>query len=240
MESVQPPSGANSLTTPLKSAGQLTGIHGSTAISTSGAHFTDTTGLTAKGMLAPHSTGSPFAANKGSLLPRSPSHIGQTPAAAARPEIGHDPTASRHAPQRGTRSTRLNAWQAFALTILALAAAVGVVLWFHLATTMLSSAALRIDGIYTVHRQSSDDGSDGASMHNLQKNVSAIKSVPTMLFDDNAKLAIEAQRRRDTVGKAEKEEATKTGVNLEWQRHHHLDGSVYQKPSALKLSTQKR
>lgn len=104
---------------------------------------------------------------------------------------------------------------------------------------MLPSAALHIDGIYTVHKQSSDDGSDSASVHGLQKNVSAVKSVPTMLFDDNSKLAIEAQRHRDTVGKAEKEEATKTGMNLEWQRHHHLDGSVYQKPSALKLSTQK-
>ena len=186
-------------------------------------------------MLAPHSTANPFAPNKGSLLPRSPSHTGQTPAV-ARPETGHG---LRHALQTGTSSSRLNAWQAFALTILALVATVGVVLWFHLATTMLSSAALHVEGIYTVHKQSSDDGSDSAGVHGLQ-NESAIKSVPAMLFDDNAKLAIEAQRHRDASAKAEKEEATKKGVNLEWQRHHHLDGSVYQKPSALKLSTQKR
>ena len=49
-----------------------------------------------------------------------------------------------------------------------------------------------------------------------------------MLFDDNAKLAIDAQALHDKAAKAEKEQAKGSGVNLEWQRYHHLDGSVYQ------------
>ncbi|KAL3146295.1 hypothetical protein ABBQ32_002995 [Trebouxia sp. C0010 RCD-2024] len=50
-----------------------------------------------------------------------------------------------------------------------------------------------------------------------------------MLFDDNAKLAIDAQQHRDEVAQAEKAQAeAQGGVNLEWQRHHQLVGSVYQ------------
>ncbi len=52
-------------------------------------------------------------------------------------------------------------------------------------------------------------------------------NVPVTLFDDTAALAMESQKRRVAAGKAEKEEAKEKGVNLEWQRHHHLDGSVY-------------
>lgn len=49
-----------------------------------------------------------------------------------------------------------------------------------------------------------------------------------MLFDDNARLAQDAQRRRDEVARAEKAQAEAQGdINLEWQRHHHLEGSVY-------------
>ena len=50
-----------------------------------------------------------------------------------------------------------------------------------------------------------------------------------MLFDDNARLAIDAQRRWDEVAQAEKAQVeAKGGVNLEWKTHHHLGGSVYQ------------
>ena len=50
-----------------------------------------------------------------------------------------------------------------------------------------------------------------------------------MLFDDNAKLAIDAQRRRDEIAHAEKKQAAERHVNLEWQRHHHTDAGVYQR-----------
>lgn len=60
--------------------------------------------------------------------------------------------------------------------------------------------------------------------------VEAVKrQSAVMLFDDNAKLAIDAQRHRDEVAQAEKAQAeAHGGVNLEWQRHHYIVGSVYQ------------
>lgn len=111
-------------------------------------------------------------------------------------------------------------------------AVVGVVVWLHLATAMLTSTATLIhlhQGIHTVHAQSESS----SLMHEeegSQKRSVVHVNVPITLFDDSSKaaaLAVDSPKRREAAGKAEKEEAREKGVNLEWQRHHHLDGSVY-------------
>ncbi|KAA6423320.1 MAG: hypothetical protein FRX49_06772 [Trebouxia sp. A1-2] len=69
-----------------------------------------------------------------------------------------------------------------------------------------------------------------------QKNIVHV-NVPVTLFDDAAALAMDSQKRRTAAGKAEKEEARVKGVNLEWQRHHHLDGKLWK--TAARVSSRK-
>lgn len=171
-----------------------------------------------------HSTFSQLKQSQGSLMPTSPSQTGQMP---ARREP-HSPIATKMVPHRDPRSSRFSAWKAAVLTI-AVIAVVGVVVWLHLAAAMLTSAATLIhlhQGIHSVHAQSESS----SLMHEhegLQKRNIVHVNVPVALFDDAAALAVDSQKRRTAAGKAEKEEAREKGVNLEWQRHHHLDGSVY-------------
>lgn len=69
-------------------------------------------------------------------------------------------------------------------------------------------------------------------LQNSSLHVHGSTPAAVLLFDDRAKLAIEAQKRREATARAQKEQARLKGVSLEWQRHHHLDGSVYAKLSA--------
>jgi len=174
-----------------------------------------------------HSTFSQLKQSQGSLMPTSPSQIGQRTATSARREP-NSPIATKHVSHRDPRSSRFSAWKAAVLTI-AVIAVVGVVVWLHLAAAMLTSAATLIhlhQGIHTAQAQSESN----SLMHEeegLQNRNIVHHNVPVTLFDDTAALAMESQKRRVAAGKAEKEEAREKGVNLEWQRHHHLDGSVY-------------
>ncbi|DBB06218.1 TPA: hypothetical protein ACH3X3_009764 [Trebouxia sp. C0006] len=171
-----------------------------------------------------HSTFSQLKQSQGSLLPISPSQTGQIP---ARREP-QSPIATKVMSHRDPRSSRCSAWKAAVLTV-AVIAVLGVVVWLHLAAAMLTSAATLIhlhQGIHTVHAQSESS----SLMHEeegLQKRNIVHVNVPVTLFDEAAALAMDFQKRREAAGKAEKEEAREKGVNVEWQRHHHLDGSVY-------------
>ncbi|DBA68370.1 TPA: hypothetical protein ACH3X2_013676 [Trebouxia sp. C0005] len=139
----------------------------------------------------------------------------------------HSPIATQNVSHRDTRSSRFRAWKA-AVLIVAVFAVVGVVVWLHLAAAMLTSAATLIrlhQGIHTVHVQSESSSLMHEEEGLQQKNIVHV-NVPVTLFDDAAALAMDSQKRRTAAGKAEKEEARVKGVNLEWQRHHHLDGSV--------------
>jgi len=171
-----------------------------------------------------HSTFSQLKQSQGSLMPTSPSQTGQMP---ARHEP-HSPIATKVVSHRDPRSSRFSAWKAAVLTV-AVIAVVGVVVWLHLAAAMLTSAATLIhlhQGIHAVHAQS-ESSSLMREEEGLQKRNIVHVNVPVTLFDEAAALAVDSQKRREAAGKAEKEEAREKGVNLEWQRHHHLDGSVY-------------
>lgn len=130
---------------------------------------------------------------------------------------------------------RTRPWQKLALVLVTIAA-IGMVVWFHLATVMLESAFKLMDQPDSRQIQPAEHQS-AMTLVKLDDNVTieaedAIEPVfphtTTMLFDDTAKLAIDAQLRRDKEARDEKVQARGKGVNLEWQRHHHLDGSVYQ------------
>ena len=153
-------------------------------------------------------------------MPITPSQTGQMP---ARHEP-HSPIATKIVSHRDPRSSRCSAWKAAVLTV-AVIAVLGVVVWLHLAAAMLTSAATLIhlhQGIHTVHAQS-----ESSSLMHEEEGLQKRNIVPVTLFDKAAAFAMDSQKRREAAGKAEKEEAREKGVNLEWQRHHHLDGSVY-------------
>lgn len=117
----------------------------------------------------------------------------------------------------------MSSWQKIVLVIAGFAAVV-LVVWFQLVTAMESAVRLKhISNSLPLQHLADLQSNDTAHM------VSANRSSPVMLFDDSAKLAIDAQALWDKAAKAEKEKAKGSGVSLEWQRHHHLDGSVYQK-----------
>ena len=109
-------------------------------------------------------------------------------------------------------------------------AAIGLIVWSHI----LSGSAVRLlhlpDRLHVESKAYQDRGvAPTATAPTATANVTMTdRQSPVMLFDDNAKLAIDAEMRRNEVAKAEKKQAAMKHVNLEWQRHHHLDGSVFQ------------
>jgi len=173
-----------------------------------------------------HSTFSQLKQSQGSQMPISPSQTGQMP---ARHEL-HSPIniATKLVSHRDPRSSRFSAWKAAVLTV-AVIAVVGVVVWLHLAAVMLTSAATLIhlhQGIHTAHAQSESSSLMHEEEDSQKRNIVHV-NVPVTFIDEAAALAVDSQKRREVAGKAEKEEAREKGVNLEWQRHHHLDASVY-------------
>lgn len=137
-------------------------------------------------------------------MPTSPSQTGQMP---ARHEP-NSPIAIRHVSHRDPKSSRFSAWKAAVLTVAAVAF-VGVVVWLHLATAMLTSTATLIHlhrGIHTVHGQS-ESSSLMREGEGLQKRNIVHVNVPVTLFDEAAALAVDSQQRCEAAGKAEKEEA---------------------------------
>ena len=114
----------------------------------------------------------------------------------------------------------MRSWQKFAL--MASCAAAWLIVWSH----VVSGSAFRLlhlpDRLQVESRAYQDK-----AVATSTANVVVINS-PMKLFDDTAKLAMDAQRRRDEVAQSEKKQAAEKHVNLEWQRHHKLDGSVFQ------------
>lgn len=106
-------------------------------------------------------------------------------------------------------------------------AALGLMVWSHIVTGSAVHLLHLPDRLHVESKAYQDRAaatkSAGVTTTDGQSSV--------MLFDDNAKLAIDAQKRRDEVAHAEKQQAAERHVNLEWQRHHHTDGSVYQRTS---------
>ena len=120
----------------------------------------------------------------------------------------------------------MRSWQKSAL-IMASCAAVGLIVWSH----TMSESAFRRRLPHLPDRLHVESNAYQDRAISPTENVAVTDRVSpdsVMLFDDTAKLAIDAQRRRDQVAQAEKKQAALEHVNLEWQRHHHLDGSVFQ------------
>ena len=116
--------------------------------------------------------------------------------------------------------------------VMASCAAAGLIVWSH----MVSGSAFRLlhlpDRMH-VESRAYQDRAFATSTTNMvvatsTANVAVVSPVTSKLFDDTAKLAMDAQRRRDEVAQSEKKQAAGKHVNLEWQRHHKLDGSVFQ------------
>ena len=104
-------------------------------------------------------------------------------------------------------------------------AAVGMIVWSH----VVSGSAFRLLHLPDTIRLHVESNAYQDRAISPDASVAATdRPSPVMLFDDTAKLAIDAQRRRDEVAQAEKKQAAVEHVNLEWQRHHDLDGSVFQ------------
>ena len=120
----------------------------------------------------------------------------------------------------------MRSWQKAAL-IVACCAGVGLIIWSHVASATAGSAFQLLHLPDRLHAQTQAD-QDRAVAADTVHVAFAERQGPVMLFDDNAKLAIDAQRRRDKVAQAEKEQAKVKHENLEWERHHCLDDSVYQ------------
>ena len=123
--------------------------------------------------------------------------------------------------------------------IMASCAAIGLIVWSHI----LSGSAFRLlhlpDRLHVESKAYQDRAvaptgtaptvtAPTATAPTATADVAVTdRQSPVILFDDNAKLAIDAQRRRNEVAQAEKRQAAMKHVNLEWQRHHHLNGSVF-------------
>ena len=116
----------------------------------------------------------------------------------------------------------MRSWQKITLMI-ASCAAIGLIVWSH----VVGGSAFRLTHLPDRLHVKRDAYQDRAISPTASVAVTDRPS-PVMLFDDTAKLAIDAQRRRDEVAQAEKKQAALKHVNIEWQRHHSLDGSVFQ------------
>ena len=173
------------------------------------------------------------------LSPRSPSNgvpsqvtaVQYDTAAAAR-----SPVSSRSAFNRVPRRSRFTTWQVLTLTV-AVTAAIGLVAWFHHAAALIPSAASLIHLPEHFHHARLDTLANLTDTRILLHNNSQLPAddiSPVLLFDDSAKLAMEAQQRQRAASKAEREQAREKGINYEWQQHSHLVGSVYAKSSTAK------
>lgn len=118
----------------------------------------------------------------------------------------------------------MRSWPKIALVVASLAA-VGLIVWSHIVT---GSAVHLLHLPERLHVESKAYQDKPVATNAAQVTTTDGQS-SVMLFDDTAKLAIDAQRHRDEAAQAEKKQAAERHVNLEWQRHHHLDGSVYQR-----------
>lgn len=195
--------------------------------------------IATRGMSTPHVTGSHHKQSTRLLSPRSPSNgvpslltaVQHDTAAAAR-----SPVSSRSAFNRVPRRSRFTTWQVLTLTV-AVTAAIGLVAWFHHAAALIPSATNLIHLPEHFHHARLDTLANLTDTRILLHNNSQLPAddiSPVLLFDDSAKLAMEAQQRQRAASKAKKEQAREKGINYEWQRHSHLVGSVYAKSSTAK------
>lgn len=118
----------------------------------------------------------------------------------------------------------MRSWQKIAL-IVASFAALGLIVWSHIVTGSAVHLLHLPERLHVESKAYQDKAvaTDAAGVTATDRQSSV------MLFDGTAMLAIDVQRRRDVVAQAEKKQAAEKHVNLEWQRHHHIDGSVYQR-----------
>ena len=172
------------------------------------------------------------------LTPRSPLTPGLASAAGVKQtEVG---SSSRDGSHRKIAKSVKQYWQISWQQIVICAgmmAAVGLMLWFYSATAMFESAfrLVHMTESSVTHLTHMQQPAHNVGNANAKDNSSVgsttTRPPPAMLFDDTAKLAIEAQQHRDKKLRAEKEAAKGKGLNLEWQRYHHLDGSVFKRSS---------